>query len=71
MCLAHQVGTEVARAYLQGDALDKRRELMDAWAKFCEGRSNRFAADQGAEAGAGRSSTGPIRRQEHLDEGAC
>ncbi len=53
MCLSHQVGTEVARRYLQGDALDKRRELMDEWAKFCEGRSTALKADQGTRAGAG------------------
>jgi integrase len=51
MCLAHQVGTEVARVYLQGDVLDKRRKLMDAWAEFCEGRSTALKADQGERAG--------------------
>jgi integrase len=33
--LSHQVGTEVERAYRRGDALEKRRELMEAWAKYC------------------------------------
>lgn len=33
--LAHLVGDEVERAYRRGDALDKRRGLMDAWASFC------------------------------------
>ena len=32
--LAHIVGNEVERAYRRGDALEKRRELMDAWARF-------------------------------------
>jgi hypothetical protein len=32
---AHLVGDEVERAYRRGDALDKRRGLMDAWASFC------------------------------------
>ncbi|HSH93183.1 MAG TPA: integrase arm-type DNA-binding domain-containing protein [Roseimicrobium sp.] len=32
--LAHVVGDEVERAYRRGDALEKRRELMDAWARF-------------------------------------
>ncbi len=31
---AHQVGNEVERAYRRGDALDKRRKLMEAWAAF-------------------------------------
>lgn len=32
--LAHQVGNEVERAYRRGDALAKRRELMEAWADY-------------------------------------
>jgi integrase len=36
--LAHVVGNETERAYRRGDALDKRRELMDAWAAYCEFR---------------------------------
>ena len=35
--LAHTVGNEVERAYRRGDALEKRRRLMDAWAAFLEG----------------------------------
>jgi integrase len=34
--LAHVVGDETERAYRRGDALEKRRELMEAWAAFCE-----------------------------------
>ena len=33
--LAHLVGDSVERAYRRGDALQKRRELMSAWASFC------------------------------------
>jgi integrase len=33
--LAHVVGDETERAYRRGDALEKRRELMEAWATFC------------------------------------
>ncbi len=36
--LAHLVGDETERAYRRGDALDKRRKLMDAWAGFCQPR---------------------------------
>lgn len=32
--LAHLVGDETERAYRRGDALEKRRKLMDAWSKF-------------------------------------
>ena len=38
--LAHQVGSEVRRAYRRGDALLKRRKLMEAWAGYCERTSN-------------------------------
>lgn len=34
--LAHVVGDETERAYRRGDALEKRRKLMAAWASFCE-----------------------------------
>lgn len=33
--LAHVVGDATERAYRRGDALEKRRELMEAWAHFC------------------------------------
>lgn len=33
--LAHIVGDETERAYRRGDALEKRRGMMDAWAAFC------------------------------------
>jgi integrase len=32
--LAHTVGDKVERAYRRGDALERRRELMEAWASF-------------------------------------
>ena len=34
--LAHVVGDETERAYRRGDALEKRRYMMDDWARFCE-----------------------------------
>jgi integrase len=33
--LAHAVGDAVERAYRRGDALQRRRVLMEAWATFC------------------------------------
>jgi integrase len=33
--LAHTVGDATERAYRRGDALEKRRKLMEAWAGFC------------------------------------
>jgi integrase len=34
--LAHATGGAVEQAYRRGDALEKRRGLMQAWAQFCE-----------------------------------
>ena len=33
--LAHKTGNAVEEAYRRGDALEKRRKLMEAWAAFC------------------------------------
>ena len=33
--LAHTVGNAVEQAYRRGDALEKRRKLMEAWAMYC------------------------------------
>jgi integrase len=34
MALAHAIGDKVEKAYRRGELLDKRRKMMDAWAKF-------------------------------------
>ena len=35
--MGHQVGGKVERAYRRTDLIEKRRELMDAWGRHCEG----------------------------------
>src|SRR5207245_9184445 len=35
MALAHAVENKVEAAYRRGDLVEKRRNLMDAWAGFC------------------------------------
>jgi integrase len=35
MALAHSVSDKVEAAYRRGDLFQKRRQLMDAWARFC------------------------------------
>jgi integrase len=35
MALAHSVGSKVEEAYRRSDLFEKRRGLMDAWARFC------------------------------------
>jgi integrase len=39
--LAHIVGDETEQAYRRSDALEKRRQLMEAWATYCEPGSHR------------------------------
>jgi integrase len=34
--LAHTIQNKAEHAYRRGDALEKRREMMEAWAKYCE-----------------------------------
>jgi integrase len=35
MALAHAIKKKVEKAYRRGDLLDKRRQLMQAWAEYC------------------------------------
>jgi integrase len=37
MALAHTIGNKVEAAYRRGDLFEKRRQLMEAWARFCTG----------------------------------
>ena len=37
IALAHNVGSEVERAYRRGDMVGKRRAMMDAWGRFLRG----------------------------------
>jgi len=36
MALAHSVGDKVEAAYRRGDMFEKRRQLAEAWARYCE-----------------------------------
>jgi integrase len=36
--LAHTIGNKAEAAYRRGDALEKRRAMMEAWANYCEPR---------------------------------
>jgi integrase len=35
IALAHRIGNKTEQAYERGDKFEKRRRLMEAWAKFC------------------------------------
>lgn len=39
MALAHNVGSEVERAYRRTDMLERRRGVLNAWAEFLDGKS--------------------------------
>jgi integrase len=50
--LAHKVGDATEAAYRRGDALDRRRQLMTAWATFCSGESGKVVSiEQRAQKG--------------------
>jgi integrase len=53
MALAHTIKNEAERAYRRGDLFEKRRKLMDAWARHC---SNAKSAEQKVVALADRRS---------------
>ena len=42
--LSHEVGNAVERAYRRGDALDKRRVLMETWTGYCEPKAGNVVA---------------------------
>ncbi|RBI67857.1 integrase [Roseovarius sp. TE539] len=41
IALAHTVGSDVERAYRRGDMVEKRREMMEDWARFVCGSSEK------------------------------
>ena len=43
--LAHAVGDKVEAAYRRGDALEKRRKLMQAWADYCDQQTRKSAGN--------------------------
>lgn len=47
--LAHVVGDQTERAYRRGDALEKRRNLMEEWAKFCRSELSKLPPEPNEE----------------------
>jgi len=41
MALAHAIGSKTEAAYRRGALLEKRRELMNAWGRFCTAESGK------------------------------
>jgi integrase len=41
MALAHVIEDKTEAAYRRGDLFDKRRQLMDEWARFCAAIPNK------------------------------
>src|SRR5205807_6162141 len=44
MALAHAVGDKVEAAYRRSDLFQKRRQLADAWGRYCASRDTRRSA---------------------------
>jgi integrase len=49
LALAHKIANEVEAAYRRGDMLERRREMMEAWATFCLSDLTRQAASEESE----------------------
>lgn len=49
MALAHAIGNKAEAAYRRGDLFDKRRKLMEAWARYCAKTMDANAASPGAQ----------------------
>jgi integrase len=49
--LSHKVGNAVERTYRRRTALEKRRELMEAWALYLSGEKKEPPAEAGAPGG--------------------
>jgi integrase len=45
--LAHTLGDQTEAAYRRGKALEKRRELMNAWSNYCESKGDNVIAMRG------------------------
>jgi integrase len=50
IALAHTVGSEVERAYRRSDMLERRRALMDSWARFLKGETEAKVVELHAKA---------------------
>ena len=46
MALSHKISSKVESAYRRGDLLEKRRQLMDAWADYVCGNTGRVVAEE-------------------------
>ncbi len=48
IALAHNVGSEVERAYRRGDMIERRRGMMAAWGRFLRGEAGAKVVQMGA-----------------------
>jgi integrase len=49
MALAHTIENKVEAAYRRGDLFQKRRQIMEVWARFCEVKSPEAVSGKGME----------------------
>ena len=47
LAVAHAIGDKVEAAYRRGDLFDKRRQLMAAWARYCQQKPIAKSSDNG------------------------
>ena len=57
--LAHTIGNKAEAAYRRGDALEKRRAMMEAWAQWCEPRDGSNVVAFLKAGGSSRLTRGP------------
>ena len=39
VALSHTVSDKVEAAYRRGNMVERRRQMMEAWAKYCDGKA--------------------------------
>jgi integrase len=62
MALAHTVGDKVEAAYRRGDLFEKRRRLMDEWARYCAKPAPAFSASSSTKIRSTNGAIVPIRK---------
>jgi integrase len=61
MALAHVVGDATERAYRRGDALERRRKMMEAWSAFIEAETANYRKHRRSE-----NETNPILAEQKI-----
>ena len=65
--LAHRVGDATERAYRRADALERRRQLMQAWADYCCNKKSTMSSHFGERLMCQHGETNPPKRRLGFD----